>query len=215
MFYRALVPPEIFVDVVLIWLPFPEIWALKSSRARKTGLTVLFLSGCLALMSNCARLASYWRHTINGAVPSVENAIVGWCNSEMSVCFIVACIPAMHPLFQRVVPSTVRNEAKRRFGFGRHRQSTNPVASSGSEGGFHRLVDSNGGSQSPAFARQVGSFGAKATHSGDISGIEAAKGNNGEETINLSEIEHGQGVLVQTEIMVYTQEEFIEDVLGF
>lgn len=46
-----------------------------------------------------------------------------------------------------------------------------------------------------------------------MDGLEAAK--NRDAPVDLKDIEHGEGVLVETEIMVFTQEEVIEDVLGF
>ncbi|KAI9658809.1 MAG: hypothetical protein M1831_003835 [Alyxoria varia] len=219
MFYRALVPPEIFVDVVLIFLPLPEIWGLQSSRARKAGLTLVFLSGFLALMSNCARLASYWTHTIDGAVPSVDNAIVAWCNAEMSVTFIVACIPTMHPLFERLLPNRVRSEIRRRFSVGRQRMTPNANANSkpwvsvaSSEGGFNRLKDSSGRSGSPGFGEPQRYDATADVRNEPGTGLEAARGHRVPNEI--MDVEDGQGVLVKTEIMV-TQEELLEDVLGF
>ena len=204
MFYRALVPPEIFVDIVLIFLPLPEIWKLKSNSTRKWGLTTLFLSGALALMSNCVRLSSYWRHTIDGAVPSVLNAIVAWCNSEMSCCFIVACLPTMHPLFQRLLPTSLRERIQQRMRMGRHgpaQESIMMSASSGASGGFRRLME-NSGTATPGFGEPQ-RFDAQAVGTGDSSKVE-----------RWGDIKGGEGIMVKTEVIV-TQEELIEDVLGF
>lgn len=43
--YRALTPPSMASDVVLIALPLPTVWRLKSSPMRKVGLTIVFSSG--------------------------------------------------------------------------------------------------------------------------------------------------------------------------
>ncbi|KAL9053183.1 MAG: hypothetical protein Q9162_004914 [Coniocarpon cinnabarinum] len=71
-----------------------------------------------------------------------------------------------------------------------------------SSNGFRRLVDANAGLTSPAFG-QSQRYGAEATGVPDAAELE-----------RFGAIKGGDGVLVKTEVIV-TQEDLIEDVLGF
>lgn len=46
-FYRSVSPPFILADLLIILLPLPVVWRLKSSNTRKLGLTLLFGIGVL------------------------------------------------------------------------------------------------------------------------------------------------------------------------
>ena len=207
-FWRAMPPPEMVVDFILIVLPMPEIWNLKYPRARKVGLTVVFFSGSLALITNCGRLATFVSQNNASAVPIVENGNLAWLGATVSSCFIVACIPAMHPLVQRVVPAPIRDAIYRCLDFGRQDQSRKMSTLSSSHGDFRKLVDS----KSPSDQALAGGTGATAEHSDHRS----SPGTTQEQDppIDLQDIERGRGVLMKKEIIV-TQEAMIEDVLGF
>lgn len=207
-FYRSMPPPEMVVDLILIFLPVPEIWSLRYPRARKVGLTFLFLSGSLALITNSGRLAMYVSHNDVGAVPSIENAIYAWVNATMSSCFIVACIPAMHPLTQRVVPAPIRDAIYRCLDFGRQDQRKRMSTLSSTNGDFRKLVEPKT-PLDPAFA---GNTGTTTGHAGDRSGPGTVQ--EPDPPIDLTDFERGQGVLVKKEITV-TKEDMFEDVLGF
>ena len=206
-FYQSMPPPEVAVDLILIFLPLPEIWGLRYPRARKVGLTAVFFSGSLALVTNSGRLAFFASHNSVGAVPNVENGIIAWVAATMSCCFIAACIPAMHPLVQRVVPQFIRDAIYRCFDSGARQQPQTMSTLSSTDGDFRKLVESKTSSD-PAFAHSVGTT---AGHAGDPSSLGTTQAQ--EPPIDLRDIERGQGVLVKKEIIV-TQENMFEDVLG-
>lgn len=41
----ASVVPSVFIDLLVLILPIPRIWAIKTSRSRKVGLSVVFVLG--------------------------------------------------------------------------------------------------------------------------------------------------------------------------
>lgn len=43
-FYRATTPPNIASDIVLMAIPMPVIWSLRTSSARKIGLSIIFFT---------------------------------------------------------------------------------------------------------------------------------------------------------------------------
>ena len=45
--YIAIAALDIFGDILIVLLPMPFIWNLKSSKARKTGLSFVFALGLL------------------------------------------------------------------------------------------------------------------------------------------------------------------------
>lgn len=45
--FIASVVPSVFIDLVILILPLPRIWDIKTSKSRKFGLTVVFVLGYL------------------------------------------------------------------------------------------------------------------------------------------------------------------------
>lgn len=43
----ASVVPSVFIDLVILIIPLPRIWSIKTSKSRKFGLTVVFVLGYL------------------------------------------------------------------------------------------------------------------------------------------------------------------------
>lgn len=43
----ASVVPSVFIDLLILALPLPRIWTIKTSNSRKVGLTVVFILGYL------------------------------------------------------------------------------------------------------------------------------------------------------------------------
>lgn len=95
-FYRSVTPFNLFVDVILVFLPLPTVWQLKASTNRKWALTFLFCIGIGALVASAIRFVVYETHTAKYIAPSYTNIMVMWLVVEPSIYLIVACLPAMH-----------------------------------------------------------------------------------------------------------------------
>ena len=47
LYYRMVNVPNIVTDVAMLVLPMPMVWRLQTSRSRKAGLTICFLTGSM------------------------------------------------------------------------------------------------------------------------------------------------------------------------
>ena len=127
--------------------------------------------------------------------PSSTNILMVWLIAETSMYLIVACLPALAPLFALCIPGRLRAVGNRAF----HLSSSNHPYSPRSD--FTRLVDSDATAQAVAQSDGKG-----------IELHERAMTPAGTH-VRAGEIEAGNGVLVHTEIIV-TQEEKISAVIG-
>ena len=56
---RSLGLPNILIDVAMLITPLPAIWGLEASIARRIGVTLMFLTGIIALVASCVRWHIY------------------------------------------------------------------------------------------------------------------------------------------------------------
>ena len=135
---------------------------------------------------------------------------MAWLIGETSIYLIVACLPTLAPLFQAMVPPSLRHAghlaAARVFP-----SSSAQVPNGGRGGDFTRLVDSDATGQAVAEARGPKNGGVipAAIELGD----RARTPDGGARAQDLKNLEGGEGVLVHTEITV-TTEERIQQVIG-
>ena len=214
-FYISFQAPEMFVDLAIIILPLPEIWRLRSSTSRKLGLTALFLTGIIAFVANCFRQVIFIRNPVTAFTARMLNNTQSWIVVEPSICFIAACLPAMHPLATRLVPWTIKARFTADPVPAMKMRSHTPNSSTGSEG-LRRLVDLEERAESSASLTRphlTGFHEAKAARTGVSNEFE----NNAFPSVPLEDwrqVKYGRGVLMRQEVTV-EQEDLIEDVLGF
>ena len=213
-FYRSFQGPEMLVDLVIIMLPLPEIWRLRSSNTRKLGLSALFLTGIIAFIANCYRQYIFVKYQVTWATARVNTATISWVIIEPSVCFIAACLPAMHPLTSKFMPSRWKSHINTRNV--RTIEHVAPGLWATIEDDTRQLMsdlDRAGTPASPSEPPRAYGFEAKAIRSSSTNELEAAVF----PSVPLQDwrqVSSGGGVLVKTEISV-TQEDIIQDVLGF
>ena len=121
---------------------------------------------------------------------------MAWIVGETGMYLIVACLPALAPLFAALIPASVR-----RAGAGAIHDSRYAPPSSAARSDFERLVDSDVKSLAGGNARNQVLAESKAA-------IEL-----GERNVNAENSAGIDGVLVHTEIIV-TEEEKIGAILG-
>ncbi|KAL8865185.1 MAG: hypothetical protein Q9174_007026, partial [Haloplaca sp. 1 TL-2023] len=128
---------NVITDFVLIFMPLPLVWRMQMDRKKKIGVGLVFASGALYVPS--PRLQVFLgKRSLMRAIPSIcAVAIIRqyklyhtsqtgdpswliiptkiWIALEVNVAIIVACLPALTPLFKRIpyltslIPSSIRS----------------------------------------------------------------------------------------------------------
>ncbi|KAH7323090.1 hypothetical protein B0I35DRAFT_510300 [Stachybotrys elegans] len=93
---------NIFYDTVILILPLPLILGLKMKPKTKIGITFMFSLGIFVLVTSCVRLSYVlgFGHTFNPSWDYVDTIM--WTGLEVSTSLIVACLPAIRLLLNRV-----------------------------------------------------------------------------------------------------------------
>ncbi|KAL9089039.1 MAG: hypothetical protein Q9159_002757 [Coniocarpon cinnabarinum] len=203
-FFRGISYPTLVLDVGLIALPLPSVWRLRMSRARRIALSALFLTSILAVIASAYRTSIVQTHDANFLTPAESNYWISWTIGETGIYLIVACLPALAPLFRLLIPSRFRGEHPRHS---RHldvlaRQNGLPH-----RGDLARLVEHD------ASARAIGMQKGQLTPGEIELGERARTPGGGPKVDDLLGMQAGTGVLVHTEVMV-TEEEKVADVIG-
>ncbi|KAL9054794.1 MAG: hypothetical protein Q9162_003917 [Coniocarpon cinnabarinum] len=108
LYYRSFALPNILVDLVMLITPLPAIWSLEASVARRIGVSAIFLTGILALVSSCVRWAVYSRIDASRVVPRDSAPLLFMNIIECSTYLIAACLPASYPAFEALIPRRIR-----------------------------------------------------------------------------------------------------------
>ena len=98
-YYRWMSFPNILTDLAMLALPLPMVWRLQhQSRAQKLGLSVVFLTGSMGLVTACLRFAIFFHSDAlrDNTWTSVE--LCKWTDIEPGIYLIAACMPSLRPL---------------------------------------------------------------------------------------------------------------------
>ncbi|KAL9577120.1 MAG: hypothetical protein Q9212_006576 [Teloschistes hypoglaucus] len=107
---------NVITDVVLIALPIPLVWKMQVSRKKKFAVAMVFATG--AFVCAVAIVRQYIAYN-SGKTKDLSRGIIPikiWMALEVNVAIIVACLPALSPLFKRIpllaslIPSSVRSK---------------------------------------------------------------------------------------------------------
>ncbi|CAD6594490.1 MAG: hypothetical protein ASARMPRED_000389 [Alectoria sarmentosa] len=109
-------------DFVLLALPIPILWRLRTSQPQKLVLTGIFTVGLAVCTVSVTRLIVIHQYGKRYYVP-----IAIWTAAEPSIAVVSACLPSLRPLFVRVI-----------WG-GTHRPKPTPSYPSTSRYGSHSL----------------------------------------------------------------------------
>ncbi|KAL8894385.1 MAG: hypothetical protein Q9207_008509, partial [Kuettlingeria erythrocarpa] len=92
--------PNIVIDFSIILLPLPLVWRLKLSRARKIGLSGVFLLGTFASIISIVRVHA--NTSLKTTDPTWEYVpVMIWSTVEGNVGVVCACCPVLAPLVRR------------------------------------------------------------------------------------------------------------------
>ncbi|KAF1849095.1 uncharacterized protein K460DRAFT_304888 [Cucurbitaria berberidis CBS 394.84] len=94
---------EIVLDLAILSLPLPVLARLQMSWKKKFQIMSMFCVGFIITVVSCLRLWALVRFD-QSANPTYDNVSgVYWCVTEANLFIVVACMPAMHGLFQRIM----------------------------------------------------------------------------------------------------------------
>ncbi|KAI8626401.1 hypothetical protein F5Y19DRAFT_488236 [Xylariaceae sp. FL1651] len=86
-------------DIIILVLPQKIIWSLKMSREKKVGVSLVFAVGVIAVLVGVARLARAVIYYVSNDNLYNISAVFLWCTAELSVTFLVFCLPAIPKIF--------------------------------------------------------------------------------------------------------------------
>jgi hypothetical protein len=105
-FYIALACTNTFTDIILLFLPMPLLWRLQIARSKKISLSGVFLLGGFVCAISLYRISTL--PLINENDITYSNTYAGlWTSIEGSVGVIVACLPSLMPIWNRIRGKTV------------------------------------------------------------------------------------------------------------
>ncbi|KAI1142681.1 hypothetical protein F5Y05DRAFT_126815 [Hypoxylon sp. FL0543] len=102
-YYRWVSVPNIIHDIAMLVLPAPVVWKLQVRLRQKLALSCVFLIGSIGCVASFIRLSIFFRKNalVDNTWASIE--LMSWTLAETGVILICACLPALWPLFLRVV----------------------------------------------------------------------------------------------------------------
>ncbi|OTB02915.1 hypothetical protein M426DRAFT_322160 [Hypoxylon sp. CI-4A] len=104
---------DVATDLIVLSMPLPDIWKLRTTVRQKVLLSLIFLIGLLSTAAGTARLvivAVDIVETTGGArdARGVETNVLVWTYVEVGVGVVAACLPTLKPIFDnRSVASVV------------------------------------------------------------------------------------------------------------
>ncbi|KAI6251406.1 hypothetical protein HI914_01031 [Erysiphe necator] len=99
---------SIVEDLVIIFLPLPQLLQLQIRTAQKVALIFMFSIGSFACITSIVRL-KYLSTFENSTDLTWENTdILVWSILEIEVTVICACLPTLRPLFVEIIPGVFR-----------------------------------------------------------------------------------------------------------
>ncbi|KAL9113926.1 MAG: hypothetical protein Q9227_002060 [Pyrenula ochraceoflavens] len=100
---------DVFIDFVIMVMPWPTIWTLQMDVQRKIAVTVVFVLGCLTIAASSARLAEFYiagDKLSSGSmdITYVVAPAVYYTHIEASLGIVTVSVPALRPLFRGMSP---------------------------------------------------------------------------------------------------------------
>ncbi|PKX99843.1 hypothetical protein P168DRAFT_261112 [Aspergillus campestris IBT 28561] len=89
----------IATDLVILFLPMPQIWKLQLRTSEKVGLTIAFGLGFFVVFASAYRLTVLFSYTPLDSSYTLAPT-VAWTAIEMSAGIVSACLPTMRPALQ-------------------------------------------------------------------------------------------------------------------
>ncbi|KAL8836141.1 MAG: hypothetical protein Q9170_003034 [Blastenia crenularia] len=97
-FYRWSAFPNIVTDVAMLVLPLPVVWKLHTSQNIKIGLTIMFTTGSIGLLTSIMRFAGYFFNNPTSDSTYSGSYLYIYVICESSMYTIAACLLTYKPL---------------------------------------------------------------------------------------------------------------------
>ncbi|KAJ6067411.1 uncharacterized protein N7446_004448 [Penicillium canescens] len=95
-----------FLDLLVLCLPIPMAWRVKTTVRQKWVLTGVFLLGGFVCVVSILRIVSFDLSDVNDPTyTSIDPST--WSSVEQSLGIICACLPTLRPLIRRLLGSSV------------------------------------------------------------------------------------------------------------
>lgn len=112
---RAIPPPNILTDLIMLIMPIPTVIKLKAPVARRVGVLITFLTGSVGLVASIVRWAYFLRFSIKSSSVEITATLDMLAIIEPSMYTLAACMPPMRALLKRIVPGWVSSSISEVF----------------------------------------------------------------------------------------------------
>lgn len=93
---------NVVLDFLILALPIPILWRLRTTKGQKTVLTCIFSIAAFVCIVSIIRLVVLSRLTVHDITWNFVNAAV-WTETESSLSVVSACIPSLRPLVALII----------------------------------------------------------------------------------------------------------------
>ncbi|KAF1994671.1 hypothetical protein P154DRAFT_539418 [Amniculicola lignicola CBS 123094] len=101
--------PSVVIDLILLVLPLPTVWALNIKRSRKVAVIGIFICGYCVVVVSLGRLITIVKlRDLRDDFTYVSVPSVYWGAAEGPMTLLCVCIPSMLTLWRRVITVTKR-----------------------------------------------------------------------------------------------------------
>ncbi|KAG8525603.1 uncharacterized protein KY384_009247 [Bacidia gigantensis] len=154
------------LDFLVIMLPIPLLWRLKTTASQKGVLTGIFICAGFVCIISIIRLVVLSRLTsVDVTWNYVDSAI--WSAAEPSMGVISACLPSLRPLVSILLRGTVRGLGVSKYGLGS--SATGKLGSSNGSGSRSgRWGSRSDGAGAAGVGRGLGVGGGEGKNGGDF-----------------------------------------------
>ncbi|KAI2615200.1 hypothetical protein GGR54DRAFT_301782 [Hypoxylon sp. NC1633] len=121
---------SVFVDLIILILPLPKIWRLRTSTTQKMGVTSIFVFGSGIIVASLGRMITV---VTSGRALDTDPTYAGievfyWASAEVPISVLCICLPATLPLgrhLSRQYIEPLANKVSSFFGTQSRRNTSN------------------------------------------------------------------------------------------
>ncbi|EME78938.1 uncharacterized protein MYCFIDRAFT_60432 [Pseudocercospora fijiensis CIRAD86] len=103
---------NILLDLLVIGLPFPQLWKMKMNKRKKLQVMIMFGTGLVITILSILRLQSLVAYTDHNNFTWVYVTTGAWSKLELNASILCACMPAIRNYIRRFSPATTGDTVK-------------------------------------------------------------------------------------------------------
>ncbi|KAL8824702.1 MAG: hypothetical protein Q9170_008072 [Blastenia crenularia] len=186
-------------DFVLLALPIPILWHLRTGTRQKVLLTLIFTVGLTVCIVSVIRLVVLSQVNTSDITWNYVPAAC-WSAAEPSIAVVSACLPSLRPLFVRLIWHRPKPSSSNLPSWRNSNKKHIPLSRNGStQGSFNRLHEFEG--------RDEGREGPWRTNSVTVFGGKGKRGSAGDEVVMEEDGEVPSGrIRARTEVVLTVSE---------